>query len=153
MKKHVLQWVIILTVIFLSEQSEAQVRLNLYPFNNTLGFSIGSFHNTNLELRTAVFYSGSDEGSFGLEPEVLATFRISGNDFYRLFIGVGAGYGYNHPGSGYVSGLVPFGFEIKPVEKLPRFLIHTEISPAIRFYDGYATLKLQPRLGFCIGLQ
>ncbi|MFH1121945.1 MAG: hypothetical protein V1775_19160 [Bacteroidota bacterium] len=153
MKKHVLQWVIILSVIFLAEQTEAQVRLGFYPFNNTIGASTGSFNKANLELRTAIFYSSSDEGSFGMEPEVLATFRISGNDFYRLFTGIGAGYGYNNPGSGYVSALIPFGFELKPIEKLPGLLIHTEISPVVRFYDGYSTLKLQPRLGFCIGLQ
>lgn len=152
MNKLILKLLIILAIVSLSERSEAQVRLNLYPFNNTLGVSIGSFQTTNLELRTAVFFSSSDEGSFGLEPEVIATFRISGNDFYRLFIGLGAGYGYNNPGSGYVSALVPLGFSIKPFEKLPEFLIQTEISPAFRFYEDYSTLKLQPRLGFCIEL-
>lgn len=152
MNKLLLNLLIVIEIAFLYKQSDAQVRLNLYPFNNTLGVSIGSFQTTNLELRTAVFYSSSDEGSFGLEPEIIASFRISGNDFYRLFIGTGIGLGYNHPGSGYISALVPLGFSIKPFDKLPEFLIQTELSPAVRFYGDYITLKLQPRLGLCIEL-
>ncbi|MBK6966087.1 MAG: hypothetical protein IPH20_19740 [Bacteroidales bacterium] len=153
MKKLLLKLLFIAAIILLAEQSKAQIRLNIYPLNNAVGVSLGSFKTTNLELRTAIFYSSSDEGSFGLEPEIIATFRISGNDLYRLFVGAGLGYGYNNPGSGYVSALVPVGFSIKPFEKLPEFLIYTEISPAARFYEDYITLKLQPRLGFCIELR
>jgi hypothetical protein len=144
--------ILVIKLIIISEKASAQTSLCLYPFNNALGVSFGKSDKLNLEVRTTIFYSNADGNSFGLEPEIITTFRISGNEIYRLFAGIGIGYGYNYPGAGYGSVILPLGFNIKPVEKLPAFVIHTELSPVLKFYDGYNTLKLQPRLGLCIGL-
>lgn len=144
--------ILVIKLIIISENASAQTSLCLYPYNNALGISFGKTDKLNFEVRTTIFYSNADGNSFGMEPEIITTFRISGNKIYRLFTGVGVGYGYNYPGAGYGSVILPLGFSIKPLDKLPAFTIHTEISPVLRFYEGYNTLKLQPRLGLCIGL-
>ena len=143
----------IFLLIIVSMSVKAQVSVNLYPLDNTIGVTYGKFDKMNIELRSAIFYSNSDGSSFGIEPELLSTFKFKGNEFYRMFIGIGVGYGYNYPSPGYVSALLPFGFEIKPFEKLLNFSFHTEISPTARFFDGYMTLKFQPRLSLCLKIK